>query len=122
MWEMINKHINIKEYYIWDPCCGTGNLFRDANNKVFDFIDKDRLFLSDIDLTSIEICKKVPEFNPDNVFPLDYQNTIIDDFDNEDSPKMFVDEHCFQYNYQNTILRHAELVSAYIIDPETSSG
>jgi hypothetical protein len=102
MWDMIKKHINIEDYYIWDPCCGTGNLFRDADNKVLDFIDKEKLFLSDIDITAINICKQ--DFNPNNVFGYNYQKTIISDFNGGDEANMFVDEQCFQYDYQNTIV------------------
>jgi hypothetical protein len=94
MWEMIQKHINIKEYYIWDPCCGTGNLFKDTNNEVFDFLDKDRLYLSDIDETAVKICKQDKGFNASNVFGFNYQNTIPN----------FIDEHCFQFDYQNTVV------------------
>jgi hypothetical protein len=89
---MIRKHINIDDYYIWDPCCGTGNLFKNTNNEVFDFIDKDRLYLSDIDLTAVNTCKQ--DFKPSNVFGYDYQKTIYN----------FVDEQCFQFDYQSTII------------------
>jgi len=95
MWEMIQKHINIDDYYIWDPCCGTGNLFKDLNNDVFDFLDKDRLYLSDIDETAVRICKQDKGFNASNVFGYNYQNTIANNF---------VDEQCFQFDYQNTIV------------------
>lgn len=102
MWEMIRKHIDIDDYYIWDPCCGTGNLFRDRNNEVFDFIDKDKLYLSDIDLTAVNICKQ--DFKPSNVFGYNYQKTIITEKKNSEQVNMFVDEQCFQYDYQNTVI------------------
>ncbi|MCL2039686.1 MAG: hypothetical protein FWG85_04570 [Bacteroidetes bacterium] len=95
MWAMIRKHINIDDYYIWDPCCGTGNLFKDINNEVFDFIDKDKLYLSDKDKTAVDICKNDRGFNAGNVFGYDYQKTIINNF---------VDEQCFQFDYQSTIV------------------
>ena len=91
---MIRRHINIDDYIIWDPCCGTGNLFKDLNNDVFDFLDKDRLYLSDIDRTAIDICKRDKGFKESNVFGFNYQNTINN----------FIDEQCFQFDYQNTIL------------------
>ena len=94
MWEMIQKHIKIDDYYIWDPCCGTGNLFKDSNNEVFDFLNKDKLFLSDIDETAVRICKQDKGFKASNIFGFNYQNTIPN----------FVDEQCFQFDYQNTIV------------------
>jgi hypothetical protein len=95
MWEMIQKHINIDDYIIWDPCCGTGNLFKDTNNEVFDFLDKDKLYLSDIDKIAVNKCKIDKCFNPNNVFDYNYQKTI----DNN-----FIDEQCFEFDYQNTIV------------------
>ena len=80
MWEMIQKHINIDDYIIWDTCCGTGNLFKDTNNEIFDFLNKDRLFLSDIDETAVRVCKQDKDFNASNVFGFNYQNTVVDNF------------------------------------------
>ena len=76
----MQKHINIDDYIIWDPCCGTGNLFKDLNNEVFDFLDKDRLYLSDIDGSAVDICKRDKGFKDSNVFQFDYQNTIVEEF------------------------------------------
>jgi len=92
MREMINKHIFIENYYIWDPCCGTGNLFRDRNGKVFDFIDKEKVFLSDIDSSALLECKK--DFNSENCFQYNYQNTIVNKFTNMPSKlKKIIKEH-----------------------------
>ena len=74
----MQKHINIDDYIIWDPCCGTGNLFKDLNNDVFDFLDKDRLYLSDIDRTAVDICKR--DFESGNIFNYDYQATVVENF------------------------------------------
>jgi tRNA1(Val) A37 N6-methylase TrmN6 len=50
--------------------------------------------LSDIDITAVNICKQDKGFNPNNVFGYNYQNTI----------PTFVDEQCFQFDYQNTVV------------------
>ena len=47
---------------------------------MLDFIDVEKVFLSDIDSSALLECKK--DFNLKNCFLYDYQNTIVKEYDN----------------------------------------
>lgn len=80
--EIVKKYIDMKDYYIWDVSCGSGNLLRSEKD-----FDPEKVFMSTLNKSDVELIRDTGFYSDKvTIFDCDFLSDI--DFDTVNTPFM----------------------------------